>query len=336
MLSALAYIYEKLVNVRNALYDRDILDVLDLGAHTISVGNITAGGTGKTPLVGYIARLLSDRGETVCILTRGYGRNKPKERVLVSNGKQIITDAMSAGDEPVELAHSLGAKAIIIADADRVAAAEWALRKFDVSVLVLDDGFQHRRAKRDVDIVCIDATDPFGGGSMLPKGRLREPVGGLCRAGIVVITRANLSDDLQELTETVSEIAPDAKVFTAANKTSAITPLVSFFGNAGHDTVADARPAFAFCGLGNPSNFFDQLKIDGIDVAGSRAFRDHHRYSQADVCAIETDALASGAKQLLTTAKDAVKLGGLVFSLPCNVVEISVEIDDAETLNQLL
>src|SRR5436190_9587246 len=119
MLSVIAWFYGKIAALRNRLYDRGVLDTFDIGARTISIGNITAGGTGKTPLVAYVAELLAGRGETVCILTRGYGRKDPQTRVLVSDGRQVLADAATAGDEPIELAENLLGKAMVIADADR-------------------------------------------------------------------------------------------------------------------------------------------------------------------------------------------------------------------------
>src|SRR5436190_22356360 len=223
MLRAFAFIYGKIVGLRNYLYDRGNLDTFDLGARTISIGNITAGGTGKTPLVAYVASLLASRGETVCVLTRGYGRKDPKKRVLVCDLEQVLADPFTAGDEPYELAQKLVGKAIVIADADRVAAAEWAKRRFGVTVFVLDDGFQHRRAKRDLDIVCIDATDPFGVGAVLPAGRLREPITGLERAGAVVITRSDLVNDISNLrSEILNLVGPGCAVFAAENTISGI------------------------------------------------------------------------------------------------------------------
>src|SRR6188474_3451059 len=156
MLSLLGRIYAKIADLRNKLYDTGVFESAHLRAHTVSIGNITTGGTGKTPLVAYVAEVLARRGEKVCILTRGYGRANPGERVLVSDGQEILADPINAGDEPYELAQRLRGKALIIADADRRSAAEWAIRKFNVTAFVLDDGFQHRKVKRDVDIVCID------------------------------------------------------------------------------------------------------------------------------------------------------------------------------------
>ncbi len=210
------------------------------GARTISIGNITTGGTGKTPLVAYIANLLAERGEKVCILTRGYGRKTPSKRVLVSDGLRMLATPEESGDEPFELAQNLFGKAIVIADADRVAAAEWAKRKFGITVFVLDDGFQHRRAVRDVDIVCIDATNPFGGGRMLPAGRLREPLINLRRADAIVITRANLVDDISDLKSEISNFNSDAPVFSSITTITDIVdlPLVS---------ESDKRPTDGTC-----------------------------------------------------------------------------------------
>ena len=191
MLKLLGKIYGLGADLRNSLYDRGILKTHSLGARTISIGNITTGGTGKTPLVAHVASILSVNGEKVCILTRGYGRDNPGDRVLVSDGTNILVDARTGGDEPVELGRKLLGKAIVVADADRVSAARWAKEEFGITAFVLDDGFQHRRVKRDLDIVCIDATNPFGRGMMLPAGALREPLENLSRADAIVLTRAN-------------------------------------------------------------------------------------------------------------------------------------------------
>ena len=326
----LGSIYGKLADVRNALYERGVIDRFYLGARTISVGNITAGGTGKTPLVAYVAEVLAKRGEKVCILTRGYKRANEKRRVLVSDGEKVLADFREAGDEPVELAQKLLGKAIVIADADRVAAAEWAKRKFGITAFVLDDGFQHRRAKRDVDIVCIDATDPFGGGKILPAGRLREPIDNLARADAVVITRADLVEDISNLKFEISELSPDAKVFEAANE---------FQRSAGNDPKREnlkKQQALAFCGIGNPDNFFESLNRGDFSIAATRAFSDHHAYTQADIEQLEKLAHESGAGILLTTGKDAVKLSDLKFEIPFAVVEIEVRLDDRKAFAAML
>ena len=154
-LSPLGWVYGLIQTKRNSLYERGIFKSHPLDLPTLSIGNITAGGTGKTPLVAYIARLLAGSGEKVCILTRGYGRENPSQRILVSNFHEVLVDARIGGDEPVELARKLLGKAIVVADRDRVAAARWAREEFDITTFLLDDGFQHRRAERDLDIVGI-------------------------------------------------------------------------------------------------------------------------------------------------------------------------------------
>ncbi len=331
MLSLLAHIYGWIVASRNRLYDKGVLDTFNLGARTISIGNITTGGTGKTPLVAYVAALLADRGEKVCILTRGYGRKDPKRRVLVSDGVTSLADAAAGGDEPVELAQKLlGKSVVVIADADRVGAAEWAKRKFGITAFALDDGFQHRRASRDVDIVCIDATNPFGGGQMLPAGRLREPLDALGRANVIVITHSDLAADISDLRSQISDLAPEAAVFESR---AVIRSFVTLDGSA---VERPSGPTFAFCGLGNPESFLEQLRRAGIDLAGTMTFVDHHSYSQADVDEVVRRAKDSGAGKLLTTAKDAVRLSDLKFDMPCEVVEITVEFDRPEEFTSLL
>ncbi len=337
MLRLSAFLYRKIIELRNALYDKGVLDTHDLGARTISIGNITAGGTGKTPLVAYVANILAARGETVCILTRGYGRKDARNRVLVSNGEQILAEPDVAGDEPVELAKRLLGKAVVIADADRVAAAEWALRKFGVTAFILDDAFQHRKAKRDVDIVCIDATDPFGAGKVLPAGRLREPLQNIARSDVIVITRANLVENVENLKSEVLDLSPGSRIFVSENKIIRLTELENF--HAMRQEIKNGeilRKAFGFCGIGNPDNFFDQLRQENIEVVSTCVFRDHHVYTEPDVAKIERLAAESKAEILLTTAKDAVKLSHLKFNTPCFVVEMEIVIDEAGAFSAMI
>lgn len=335
MLSLLGSIYEKIVDVRNYLYDKGVFDTFDLGARTISIGNITAGGTGKTPLVAFVASLLAERGEKVCILTRGYGREDAANRVLVSNGTNVLAGVRESGDEPFELANKLLGKAIVIADADRVAAAEWAKRRFGVTVFLLDDGLQHRKAKRDVDIVCIDATNPFGGGKMLPAGRLREPLHNLSRADIVVITRADLvsTQTISNLRSEISNWNSSAPIFEISNSLMGFRELHSTDLST---TILTGKNVYAFCALGNPESFFKMLTNAGLDIREDWAVEDHYLFSQLDVDLIESDAQGHLCEALVVTAKDAVKLEGLNFETPCYVAEIEIKIDDDITFGKLL
>lgn len=346
MLSLLGWFYGYMADLRNAFYDRGVFRSHSLGARTISIGNITTGGTGKTPLVAYVAKLLAEKGEKVCILTRGYGRSNPRNRVLVSDGERVLVDVKTGGDEPIELARKLLGKAIIISDANRVSAANWAREKFGITAFVLDDGFQHRRVRRDLDIVCIDATNPFGNRKMLPAGILREPLHNLERANAIVITKANLSENIENLKSEISKLNPDCPVFVCANKISSVIELEEFHAKTQRTQEEDGQKpdreggcrisAFAFCALGNPNNFFEELRRGNFDLTGSETFRDHHFYTQNNIDKLEHQARQSDAEILLTTAKDAVKLKDLKFEIPCFVAEIEPEIKDAEAFRELL
>ena len=339
-LSPIGWLYGLGTTARNALYDRGLFRVRDLGAKTISIGNITAGGTGKTPLTAMVAEILAAQGEKVCILTRGYGRNDARARVLVSDGENLLADAASGGDEPVELAKQLIGKALIVADSDRVDAASWARKSFGITAFVLDDGFQHRRAKRDLDIVCIDATDPFGGGEVLPAGLLREPLRNLKRAGVIVITRSNLVASTNDLAARIRRVNSTAAVFTASARVSAITRLSDFLQGtktpAEQGLMRSSESGFLFCGLGNPESLRKQLSSESLHIAGFRDFSDHHAYAQLDIRTVEAEAERVGASVLLTTGKDAVKLAGLDVRMPCFVISSSVEISDADRFRDLI
>jgi tetraacyldisaccharide 4'-kinase len=332
LLIPLGMIYGRLMDVRNAVYDRGIFRVHDLGARTISVGNLTTGGTGKTPLVAAIAEILAEHGEKVCILTRGYGRRNVRDRVLVSDGETILTDAGIGGDEPIELARKLVGNAIIIADRDRLVAGRWALEKFGITAFVLDDGFQHRRVKRDLDIVCIDATNPFGNGRILPAGSLRESYRGIARADAIVLTRTNLVNTVDDVIGRLKKWNPVAPIFGTATRITAVMKLDDFLAGRpavdGEEGPTFPEETFGFCGLGNPESFRSLLEKAGVQLSGFMVFDDHMAYSSEDVRSIEIEAERSGANALLTTAKDAVKLVGSALNLPVFVVEIEPVIDD--------
>lgn len=336
-LSPFGWAYAAGAGLRNALYDRGWLAAQDLGAPAISIGNITAGGTGKTPTVALVAEMLIENGERVCILTRGYGRRDPAKRVVVSDGSAILADAETGGDEPVELARRLGGKAVIIADRDRVAAAKFARDKFGVTCFVLDDGFQHRRAARDLDIVCIDATDPFGGGELLPAGRLRESPANLRRADAVIITKAEAAADLAKLEQEIKRFAPETTIFRAESGISGFTELAAFLAREADQTNRNLPgPAFAFCGLGNPQHFFKTLKEAEVEIAGRKAYRDHQRYTETEAERLDQAAKGAGAAAFVTTAKDAVKLQGLSFGLPCFVAQLAVRVMPADAFRELI
>jgi tetraacyldisaccharide 4'-kinase len=336
MLAPLSAVYGAVTSARLMLYNRSALAVYRVGAPVISVGNITTGGTGKTPLVALIARLIAQEGRRVSVLTRGYGRMNPGARVLVSDGERVLADAGTGGDEPRLLAEMLLGSASVISDRDRVAAARWAIENLGSEAFILDDGFQHLRIARDLDIVTIDGANPWGGGRLLPRGRLREPLKGLARADCIVITRAEHAPDIALLKAEASRLSEGCPVLLSETHTTALRLLSEAEAGGPHGQKSFTSPVGAFCAIGNPNAFFAHARKDGHTLSFTRSFPDHHQYRQSDVDSLVTMAQASGAEALLTTAKDGVKLRDLRFDLPCYVLEIEMKLDDEGKLLSLI
>ena len=334
-LSPLGGLYGLAMKARRDLYRRGLLRVREVRVPVISVGNLTMGGTGKTPLVGWIAGKLAAENRRICILTRGYGRAHPNERVIVSNGIEILSDAAQAGDEALLLAESLQSRAAVISDADRGSAALWAIENLGSEVFILDDGFQNLGLARNLDLISIDATNPWGNRRLLPAGILRESPTELARADCIVLTRADESDRIQELEAEINKLNNGRPVFRSRMKILGLRP-VSTPGERLSAPEIKSWTAAAFCGIGNPRSFFAQLRADGHKLGHVQVFRDHHVYTQTDLDQIVGAAIAAGAEVLLTTAKDEVKLRSLRFELPCFAVDISIEIEEEDNFRSLI
>lgn len=327
ILPPLSVLYNAITRTRLSLYRRGTFQSIKLNRPVISVGNITTGGTGKTPLVEWVARTLAAADKKVCILTRGYGRDNPDRLVIVSDGNTVMATPSEAGDEPFLLATNLIGASAVISGADRVTAGNEAIKRFHTDCFILDDGFQHLRLERDLNIVTVDATNPWGGGHLLPYGRLREPLSGLSRADIIVITRTDQAPNLDALHTEVRKHAATVPVFQSRMRTSQVALLN------GSSDEAIAPPVAAFCAVGNPRSFFNAIPHD---IVLKKAYPDHYRYSQSEIDSLIDAASRAGANSLITTAKDAVKLRSLSFSLPCYVMEIELEIDNQEELVRLV
>jgi tetraacyldisaccharide 4'-kinase len=310
------------------MYRRGAFKTTKLTQPVISVGNITTGGTGKTPLVEWIARMLANNGCRVAVLTRGYGRERPNERVLVSDGQAVFSTPQLAGDEAFLQATSLKGLAAVISDPNRIAAALDAIRHLHTTCFVLDDGFQHLRLARDLDIVTIDATNPWGGGRLLPEGRLREPLSGLKRADCIVVTRADQVADFSSIQQKLRQFT-SCRIFTSRMKTRTVTAL----SDAGPNVET---PVGVFCGIGNPQSFFTHVKREGYEPVFTKALRDHQPYSQQLIDSIINEAERAGSRSLLTTAKDAVKLRSLNLRLPVFSLDVEISIDDEAAFKQLI
>ncbi len=333
----LSIVYGAITSARNSLFEKNYFHSKDLEMPTISVGNITVGGTGKTPIVARIAEMLFEIGRKSCILTRGYGRENPKQRVVVSDGKTILGESNISGDEPFELANKLLGRSAVIADAKRFDAGIWAKENLKSDAFILDDGFQHRHLNRDLDIVLIDATNPFGNGNLLPTGILREYLDGLKRADLLIITRSNLvsQDEITNIRFEISKHNSNASILLSNTRTRGIRAIA---GNVKIeiDQLKSEAKFFAFCGLGNPESFFESLRRENFDLVRTKSFADHYVYQQKDIFEIENSLKQVGFEILLTTEKDATKLRDLKFKLPCYVVEIEAVIDEIEILRDKL
>ena len=330
ILPPLSTLYGAITSVRSSLYQRGAFRSSKLGRPVISVGNITTGGTGKTPLVEFVARALAAEGKKVCILTRGYGRKNANERVLVSDGTTVFSSPADAGDEPFLLASNLVGVAAVVSDANRFAAGQGAIKHLGTECFVLDDGFQHLQLARDLDIVTIDATNPWGGGELLPYGRLRESLSGLRRAHCFVITRCDQIADVDSIRQELAELSGDRPIFISRMVTKRITPLTR------QTSDIQMEPIAAFCGIGNPESFFKHLQQNGRQTVFQKSFPDHHKYTQSDIDRLTEDAKQAGARGLITTAKDAVKIKKLQLSVPFYSLEIDIEIENKEEFHRLL
>ncbi len=296
--------YAAAVSLRTRAYRSGLLRQKRLDGVVISVGNLTTGGTGKTPMVLWIAERLAAEGKRVGILTRGYrGTTHSVGRGMNDSG---ATQGDSSSDEVQLLRHRLGNRVAIGVGANRFERGS-ELAKKDIEWFVLDDGFQHLALARDVNIVLVDATNPFGGGYLLPAGRLREPRSALARADIIVITRSEYTPAVEATIRHYSA----APIFHAWPRLDAISTVdAATTPNPPADIAEKLRgeKMFAFCGIGNPSAFVEDLRSWGYTVAGSKFFPDHHRYSQQDIQHVEAAARDAGATALICTEKDKFNL----------------------------
>ena len=329
-----AKVYELGVRLRMALYETAYLKPRQLSKPVIAVGNITVGGTGKTPLVEYIARYLTDEGHETVILTRGYGRTATDRTRVILNDGQPLPDWSLAGDEPLMLARRLPDVKIIVG-ADRYANGRFAETTYGCDVFVLDDAFQHLQLARDLNILVLDATDPFGNGDLLPFGRLREPLYALRRADAIVVTRTDRTFDQEHLLSVLAACEVTAPVFFAYHDIVGVHELGTRRAQAQRSLIG--TPLGVFSALGNPTIFEDDLANLGANLVFKKQFPDHHRYTAADIAALVADAKAAGAQRLVTTEKDAVKVEGFDFGgLPVSVVEIKTLFDEEVGLKSLL
>jgi tetraacyldisaccharide 4'-kinase len=298
-----------------------------LACPVISIGNLSVGGTGKTPMTQLLCEFLQQRGLKVCVLNRGYRGGEEHRAAIVSDGKRVLVDAKSAGDEAFMLAGLLPGVPIIVGK-DRRETGRLAIEKFNPDVIVLDDGMQFYQLHRDLDIVLVDAQRPFDNGWTFPRGLLREPPSHIRRAGCIVITHSDRIDEpsLAHLKERLLALAPGRPVLTAQHRISRLMALDRSAENTA-DWLSGKRIA-ALCGLGSPASFREQLERAGANVVHWTEFPDHHEPTLGELNEVITSACAMEAEAIVVTEKDAVKIPPLMRPIPFYALRVRMSLDD--------
>ncbi|HOW57452.1 MAG TPA: tetraacyldisaccharide 4'-kinase [Smithellaceae bacterium] len=320
---ALSLFYHLVINLRNRLYDAGIFPAVKLPCPVISVGNITVGGTGKTPTVIMLARQLSEKGWKPAILSRGYGGSSSHSVNVVADGKKILLSAKTAGDEPLLIAETL--KDIpVLTGTSRIATGRAAVEKYGANVLLCDDAFQHRRIYRDINLVLLDSAAPLGNGYLLPRGSLREPSAALKRADALILTRVeeNVPADneivkLAQINQTPLFRGRHVAREVIRREREMSLPLTYLAG----------KKVCAFCGIAQPQSFKKMIGAAGAQIASLDIFPDHHRYEINELEGIINKFTESGADFILTTEKDGARLTDFPeFLKPIYLLRIAMEI----------
>jgi tetraacyldisaccharide 4'-kinase len=307
LLSGLSVLYRTAIYIRRIFYDLHICKQKKISCPVISIGNITLGGTGKTPTVIQIAELLSRNDRRVVVVSRGYGRTDEAAIIVVSDGRSVLMDTQTGGDEPVLIASKLPRIPVVVGK-KRYQTALLAIQRFRPDVVVLDDAFQHIRLKRDLDIVLVDAGNPFGNGKLFPAGILREPLGALKRAHAVLITKIEGTTDVNPLIETI-HLNTRARIFTSQQvpvdlidyRSNDIKPLSALRGS----------KVLALSGIARPDSFIKLLTSLGADIVATCIYPDHFGYKKKDLAAVFQRAADEKVSMIVTTEKDAIRLKNL-------------------------
>ncbi|MCX5875153.1 MAG: tetraacyldisaccharide 4'-kinase [Deltaproteobacteria bacterium] len=319
--------YSLVMVLRAFLYRKNILlKSQRLSVPVISIGNLTLGGTGKTPMVRYVTRLLLNRNLRPAIVSRGYGGKATGKVNIVSDGARILLMPDMAGDEPFMLAEALPGVPVLTGP-ERVRVASHAIQEFGVNHVVMDDGFQHLAVQRDLDLVLFSARALLGNGRVFPGGPLREPVSALGRAHGFVVTGVESGNraKVEDFQKWLQGAFPGKPVFVGEYLPAGIWH--SWQGKT--STLAEVRelPVFAFAGIANPDFFRQTLRQEGFSLVGFKEFKDHHGYTAQDVAALVTAAQAHDAKALITTEKDFAKLRPFFGEFPILALTIELRMD---------
>jgi tetraacyldisaccharide 4'-kinase len=334
----LSHCFKGVILFRHYLYDQRILRADFPGCQVISIGNLTVGGTGKTPVVELIAKTLASKNRKIAILSRGYKKKEPKfsEKVMnkltfqekktpprvVSDGNKVFLDYTQSGDEPFMLATNLKGVAVLV-DKERVKSKKHAIKEFNCDTLILDDGFQHLALQHSTEIVLVDTTNPYGNGYMLPRGILREPFSNIKRADYIFLTKSTGNND--NLIEEIREYNTRAKIIECRHApryleniyTKATQPLDFLKG----------KHVIAMSGIASPRGFEKSIENFGAILVSKRRFTDHHKYTQKEITSIIDIAMEKKCQAIITTEKDAVRCDHMEHcNIPIYFLRVDIEI----------
>ena len=332
-LKGLSLVFASVVSLRYSLYRVGLLRRFPLGIQVISIGNITAGGTGKTPVTEIFARTLAANGRKVAILSRGYRRKEApwwrrmltqvvEPPLVVSDGKHILLDSATGGDEPYMLASNLPG-VVVVVDRNRVKAGRYAIKRYGCDTIILDDGFQYQRLKHSIEVVLVDSTNPFGNGNMLPRGVLREPIHHLERADIIFLTKCR--GDVSAVKAEIRRYNATAEIVECNHTPKTLRDVWSR-----EELPLDwlkGRTTCTLSGIASPRGFEDSLRHLGAKVIWCERYADHHRYDSSEVLYALNRTSDMGAEALITTEKDAVRFPRFETSpVRCLYLRIAIEI----------
>ena len=338
-LRVLSVLYEAGVRLKLFCYHSGILPRTKLDCCVISIGNITVGGTGKTPTAQKVALMIRDLGYRVVILNRGYRSHWEEKIGVVSDGKKIYMTAYEAGDEAFLMAKQLPGIPVVIGK-ERAITGQFAVDKFKAEVIILDDGYQHWQLYRDLDVVLVDTLNMFGNGCILPRGTLREPLSNLSRAGLFLLTKCDQSSPITRATlcDTLHKYAPAAPIAESIHKPCDYIEIADWYKN----DMSKALPLEAlrgkhvmvFSAIGNPSSFEQTMTAEGLNIVEAIRYPDHHDYGMVEMQYIMDRAISRGVKALVTTGKDAVKIPTefiyLHRDVPLYILDMEIQITSGE------
>ncbi len=329
-LAPVSWAYGAAAGVRASAYDRGWLSIARAPIPVVSVGNIVVGGAGKTPVVVELAMRLSALGHRVAVVSRGYGASTSRQR-LVSDGSRVLLDAVTAGDEPYLIAKRCPG-VVVLAGPDRASLVFRAAAELGSTVALLDDGMQHRRLHRDLEVVVVDASAPLGNGRLFPRGPMREGVGCISRAGLLWLTRVDETPEQPFETNSRLDRLLERAICPVVHSRYEPHDIADLEGRIiGEPSRLKGRRVFALSGIARPASFIEALARVGARVVCARAFPDHHPFSSAEISSVAGEAAALEA-QVVTTEKDAARLGkrgldALVLRVRTSVTSGGEELD---------